>query len=151
MPIARYRDLAEKLSPILLPDDAVAPEAIGVLGFLLPDQPIHDFLGLTDAHIARHGTEAHLTFGKSDFAYTIEVARPSILVLHSGAFHVERMQRAVHGTLWNRYAAYEEIAPGGLWLLLRRDRADELLAALQERGEQLRPVDTDHLAIVPRR
>ena len=145
MPIARYRDLADKLSPILKPDDAVGPEAIGVLGYLLPDQPIHDFLGLTDAHIAKHGTEAHRTFGKSDYAYTVEVARPSILVVHSGAYHVGRMQRAVHGTLWDRYAVYEEIAPRGLWLLLRRDRADELLARLTERGELLRPVAADRL------
>jgi arabinofuranosyltransferase len=145
MPIARYRDLAEKLGPILEPDDGIAPEAIGVIGYLLPDQPIHDFLGLTDAHIAKHGTEAHRTFGKSDYAYTLEVARPAILVVHSGVYHVGRMQRAVHGTLLDRYAVYEEAAPEGLWLLLRRDRADRLLAALTERGELLRPVAADRL------
>jgi hypothetical protein len=145
MPIARYRDLAEKLSPILAQDDAIGPEAIGVIGYLLPDQPIHDFLGLTDAHIAKHGTEAHRTFGKSDYAYTLEVARPAILVVHSGAYHVGRMQRAVHGTLLDRYVVYEEATPDGLWLLLRRDRANQLLAALTARGELLRPVAEDRL------
>jgi hypothetical protein len=34
----------------------IAPEAIGLIGYRLPQWYIHDFAGLTDRYIARHGT-----------------------------------------------------------------------------------------------
>ena len=78
-----YSTIAQRLENNLKKDDWVSAEAIGWIGHLLPDQPIFDPLGLVQKHIARYGYPA-LTYGKMDIPYTLQVAKPTIIIWHWG-------------------------------------------------------------------
>ena len=57
-----YQFMATRLKPHLAPGDVAAAEAIGLFGWILDETTIHDPLGLTSTHHARHG-EYHLNWG----------------------------------------------------------------------------------------
>jgi hypothetical protein len=73
--------LVARLRPRLSTGDVVSAEAIGYIGYALPDTPIHDPLGLTDAYLARHGHRC-LTYGKMDVGYTLGRVRPAVAAWH---------------------------------------------------------------------
>ncbi len=100
-----YQFMATRLSPYLAPDDIAASEAVGLFGWLLKDTKIHDPLGLTSAHHARHG-EYHGNWGKTDFDHLREV-RPAILVAHEGSMVTpEKLDLATGGRFTRDYSAW---------------------------------------------
>ncbi len=58
--------LSESSEPALL----ASTDVLGRLGYYAPKAPILDMAGLTNAHIARHGTPKP-PFGRNDFAYVL--------------------------------------------------------------------------------
>jgi hypothetical protein len=76
-----WNDAVNRLDPVLRPDDTISAEALGYISYHLPHTYVHDPIGLTDAHLARHGRPAPL-YGKTDINYTLGVVRPSVLVWH---------------------------------------------------------------------
>jgi len=78
---AFWGEVVDRLAPVLTEDDVVAAEAIGYIGYHLCDTYIHDPMGLTDPHLARHGQPA-VQFGKRDLNYTLGVVRPAVAVWH---------------------------------------------------------------------
>jgi hypothetical protein len=79
-----YRKAVPTLAACLTTKDVVAAEKIGQIGYRLPGIAIHDILGLTDAHVARHATRYYPRFGKTDLAYTLTQVRPTLLLMNSG-------------------------------------------------------------------
>ena len=62
----------------------LAPEAIGAIGYQLPEVPILDMFGLTEPFIARNGVipKAAYTFGKHNYEYVLG-QNPAIFLFHS--------------------------------------------------------------------
>jgi hypothetical protein len=123
-----YDNTAKALAGVVGPDDVVSPEAIGLIGYRLPNVYIHDFNGLTDKHIARHGTTFYPTFGKADYAYTVNQVAPALIVSHSADDHFLKMDAASHGALSRNYLYYRDSQNPDFWFAFRRDRAEGLLA-----------------------
>lgn len=71
----------QRIAPQLAPGDSVSAEALGYIGYQLPNTRVHDPLGLADAYLARHGT-FRPTFGRDDPNYTLGVVHPTILIWH---------------------------------------------------------------------
>lgn len=76
-----WKEAVDNLSNNLINSDIVSAEAIGYIGYNLPQVSIHDPLGLIDHHIALHGKPA-VPFGKTDIVYTVEQIMPSVLIWH---------------------------------------------------------------------
>lgn len=102
-----YATLANALKPIVQPTDCISPEALGVMSFLLPQVYMHDFIGLTDGHIAKDGPVYQRTFGKSDYAYTVLNIHPTIIVTHSSLWHLRQMEHYTTGQFSSRYTIFE--------------------------------------------
>jgi hypothetical protein len=100
----------------------IAPEAIGLIGYRLPQWYIHDFAGLTDRYISRHGTYFLAMYGKADYAYTINTVSPALIITHSADYHLLHMQSATGGTLGTRYACFRDAANTRFWFTIRKDR-----------------------------
>jgi len=127
-----YRALALAIQPALLPDDRLAPEALGIFGYLLRDTYAHDFLGLTDRYLATHGVNYWPQIGKSDLGYTYSVIRPTLFVFHSGLGFPNDLYYHTQGRFDAEYAAYtlrdlKSCPPGTTILVIRRDSLERLL------------------------
>jgi hypothetical protein len=79
-----YRKRVPDLAACLTKNDVVAAEKIGQIGYRMPGIVVHDILGLTDAHIARHGSKYYPRFGKTDMTHTLVVVKPTVLLMNSG-------------------------------------------------------------------
>jgi len=100
-----YQFMASRLKPHLAPGDVAAAEAVGLFGWVLDETTIHDPLGLTSAHHARHG-EYHLNWGKTDYDHLHQV-RPAVLVLHEGSVVTpEKIDRGTDGRFARDYSAW---------------------------------------------
>jgi hypothetical protein len=86
-----YRKYVPTLAACLTKNDVVAAEKIGQIGYRMPGIVIHDILGLTDAHIARHGTEYYPRFGKTDMTHTLTVVKPTVLLMNSGFSYLKTL------------------------------------------------------------
>lgn len=131
-----YIQLAEKLEPALTRDDKVSPEALGTLSYKLPDVYVHDFAGgLTDHHIARHGTFAR-QWGRRDYAYSYGVVRPTLFVLHEPT-HLDTFVQASDGHFTEQYHVYGLRFDGKgprrypLLVAIRKDAEARLLPTLR--------------------
>jgi hypothetical protein len=118
-----WAEAVTRLRPVLAESDTVSAEAIGYIGYHLPDQRIHDPLGLADAYLARHGSPI-IPYGKQDASYTLGTVRPSVLVWHY-AGHLQ----GVRQELLDEYVAFCAADCSG-WdadlVMIRRDRLDTL-------------------------
>jgi hypothetical protein len=76
-----WAEAAHRLREGILPGEPVSAEGLGFIGYALPEAVMHDPLGLTDAHLARHGTLSP-TYGRMDVNYTLGTVRPVALVWH---------------------------------------------------------------------
>lgn len=101
---AGYYHIENSLSACLNRSDVVSAEALGEIAYRLQHNYFHDFLGLTDKHIATRGPVYHPTFGKSDMDYTIMTVKPTIIILHSKTYHLQSLSEA--GKKWF-YSNYE--------------------------------------------
>ena len=139
-----YQFMATRLKPHLTSDDIAAAEAIGLFGWILDETTIHDPLGLTSAHHARHG-EYHLNWGKTDYDHLLEV-RPAVLVLHEGSVVTpEKIDRGTDGRFARDYSAWfvrqpPPCAPYRLIVYLDNERLDRLRPALV--GLAVEPLDS---------
>lgn len=129
-----YQFMATRLKPHLAPDDVAAAEAVGLFGWILDETTIHDPLGLTSAHHARHG-EYHLNWGKTDYDHLHQV-RPAILVLHEGSVVTpEKIDRGTDGRFARDYSAWfvsqqPPCAPYRLIVYIDNERLERLRPAL---------------------
>ena len=152
-----YQFMASRLKPHLAPDDIAAAEAVGLFGWILDETTIHDPLGLTSAHHARHG-EYHRGWGKTDYEHLHQV-RPAVLVLHEGSVVTpEKIDRGTRGRFARDYSAWlvsqqPPCAPYRLVVYIDNERLELLRPALdglviepltggQESTLRLRSVDS---------
>jgi len=135
-----YDNTAKALAGAIGPHDVVSPEAIGLIGYRLPSVYIHDFSGLTDKYVARHGTTFYATFGKSDYAYTVNQVAPALIVTHSADSHLHEMDADSHGALSRNYLYYRDAQNPDFWFTFRRDRAEVLLAGFAKSPIRLEPM-----------
>lgn len=79
-----YKKVGIALQSQLSKNTLLAPEAIGAIGFQLPDVPIMDMFGLTEPEIARSGVipKAVYTFGKHNYQYVMQ-QNPAMFLFHS--------------------------------------------------------------------
>jgi hypothetical protein len=134
-PAKPYEVIARALRAGLLQEDVVAGEGIGLLGFELPDTYIHDILGLTDEHLAHHGTHRDI-YGRTDYVYTASEVRPAVYVVHSGFHHLSRFRKGFQGDFNAAYETYDVLLPPGAnthWMMvsLRADVAERLRPLLE--------------------
>jgi hypothetical protein len=132
------RELGESLLPVMLPNDRVSPEAIGMIGYVLDNTYIHDPLGLTDAHVARHGDVYLPREGKTALSYTYEVMWPTVLIYLGYSLWPADVERASSGRYRDRYSTYQlavssQCTPDDTPLVigLRNDAASRIIPALQ--------------------
>jgi len=133
----QWQVLAETLKPVLGPDDLVAPEAMGVFAWVLSDVPVHDFLGLANRYIARNGTRYQPTYGKSDYAYSVEQA-PTLFVFQSGDYHPDFIRADTNGRFEANYIKFDlQVMKPGFSVFIRQDAADCILPALKSLRHRL--------------
>lgn len=141
-----YIRLAQALQPVLGPDEVVSPEALGLFSYLLMPIHIHDFMGLTDRHVAVYGKDYDPTMGKSDLRYTVETIAPTLIIFHSGMEFPRKMQSRTAGEFTKRYVIDRIpgfMLPGPkvpLILAIRRDREPAIARALKAANIPLEPV-----------
>jgi hypothetical protein len=116
-----YTAIGVALAPALAVDTVIAPEGIGRIGYMLPDTRILDFFGLVEPYIAHHGQMPvpAFTFGKQDYAYTIE-QHPDLFIFHTD-FHFAPLNAVGYA---QRYRSFRLI---GLPCEMRVGIADEAL------------------------
>ena len=131
--------LATLLKPVLRPDDVVSPEVLGIFSYILLDTPMHDWLGLADAHIAHSGKVYFPMFGKADPAYSVDVVAPAIFAFDSGEPTLILFQKYTNGRFAERYGFWQ-IVGKPVTLALRRDREQDLLRTLRNSTFQLVPI-----------
>ncbi len=137
-----YQFMATRLKPHLATDDIAAAEAVGLFGWILDETTIHDPLGLTSHHHARHG-EYHLNWGKTDYDHLHQV-RPAVLVLHEGSVVTpEKIDRGTGGRFTRDYSAWfvsqqPPCAPYRLIVYMEKGRAVHLRPALD--GLEVEPL-----------
>ncbi len=129
-PAWAYEALARRLGPAARADDLWAPEAIGMFGYELPRQRIHDFLGLADAHVARSGNSYFPPFGKADFAYSLNL-RPTALIFHSGDYSPRQIEAAIPGGLERDYERVDLPDLADLRVYVRHDAVSRFLPSLR--------------------
>ena len=133
-----YLNIAKVLKPALLPSDVIAPEVLGVVSYVLIDNPMHDWLGLVDSYVAHHGTVYFPTFGKADPQYSVDSVAPAVFAFASGPTTVEIFQSKTHGGFAQKYGCWEVIGQP-IILAFRRDREPALLEALRTAKLPIRP------------
>jgi hypothetical protein len=140
-----YRALAAAARPVLLPTDEVGLEALGTFGYTNPNVYVHDMMGLTDRHVALHGTVYYRAIGKTDPAYTYGTVRPNLILVHSGFNLLSRMVRVSEGEYNETYSTYSLSRPDSspCWehpfvVSIRKHSAAPILPAFAE--FELRPV-----------
>jgi arabinofuranosyltransferase len=76
-----WGEAVDRLSGNLPASSIVSAEAIGYIGYYLPETFIHDPLGLADRYIADYG-KAAVPFGRTDIDYTVNSINPQIMIWH---------------------------------------------------------------------
>jgi arabinofuranosyltransferase len=103
--IGCYQQIGRRLAPVLRKGDVVATEALGLIGYELPDHYVHDPLGLTDAWVSRHGTYRP-RIGRIDYGYTYGKIHPGVLLMHQDDVTVAPFAQAGGSHYESDYAAY---------------------------------------------
>jgi hypothetical protein len=114
----------------------VLAEAAGRVGYELLDQPMHDFNGLADPYIAKHGILVS-PFGRIDLRYTIDDVHPTVMVFHGGTVHFLGMLAAStrnSGADYDLYSVGPVTDLSGPFMLLavEDDAAARLLPRLED-------------------
>jgi hypothetical protein len=106
-----YGALAAATRPVLLTTDEVGLEALGTFGYTNPNVYVHDMMGLTDRHVALHGSVYYRAIGKTDPAYTYGTVRPNVILVHSGFNLLSRMVRVSEKEYNDTYSTYSMTSP----------------------------------------
>ena len=121
---AFYRESARRLEGRLGPEDVVSAEGLGLIAWTLYEVRFHDPLGLTDRHLARHGTPEPM-FGKEDVNYTVGTVRPAVLLWH-WAGHLRPLRPELAAGYEIRCYSQCDRAWDARVVMLRSDRAAAL-------------------------
>ena len=133
-----FIQMAEALKPVLSKTDVVSPEVLGVFSYLLLNVPMHDYLGLADAHVARHGTVFLPMFGKADPSYSVETVKPTVFVFIRGDATIQIFERGTAQRFGKLYSFWLVVnRPERIMLAVRRDREAPIIAAVQRSALQL--------------
>ena len=125
-----WGEAVDRLAPALTPSDKVSAEAIGYIGFNLPDTFIHDPLGLTDNYIARNGQPA-VPYGKTDIEYTVNTIHPSVMIWHYTG-HLKNLDPALLDTEYKTFC-YENCESWNAHVVMvRTDRVYALATNFQD-------------------
>jgi len=136
-----YGKIAEVLQPYLSKDTMLAPEAIGMIGYRLPDVPILDIFGLTDPYIARHGVIPQPTFtsGKHHYQYVMQ-QQPALFLFHSDLIHhIPYLNKWGYSEKYRTYRLRYRSCE--LYVGINETYAPEWVPAL-EQTFKVRPLDT---------
>ncbi len=125
-----FIQLATVLKPVLQPNDVLSPEVLGIFSYLLLDSPVHDWLGLADAHVAHHGTVFYPPYGKAEPAYSVDVVAPSLFAFSSGARNLTVFQEQTRGRFSAHYDSWQVVGQP-LILSIRRDREEVFVKAIR--------------------
>lgn len=125
-----YTAIGAALAPALAADTVIAPEGIGRIGYVLPDTRIFDFFGLVEPYIAHYGQlpSPAFTFGKHDYAYTIE-QHPDLFIFHTD-FHFGPLNEVGFA---QRYRSFRLIGlPCEMRIAIANQSLDRFLPSLQQ-------------------
>ena len=136
-----FAEAAERLAPIVRPDDVVSAEAAGLLPFRLMATRIHDPIGLMDAHIAKFGKPA-IPYGKTDIPYTFDTVKPAFMVWHWSG-HVWGASRAARANYEAFCRTACETRDEAQIVMVRKDRLDEAARRAFSDWQPWRPLLTD--------
>jgi hypothetical protein len=135
---ACYGAVGARLATVLRADEAVTPEALGLVGYQLPGVYVHDALGLTDAWVARHGAYRAQT-GRVDYAYTYDKIHPAVVLIHQQDLSLADFASASAGRFQREYRAYSVAPPApchpynkGLQIAVRNDVSERVLGSLDD-------------------
>jgi hypothetical protein len=138
--------IAAAIRPALKDGDIVAPEVLGSFSYLLQDVPMHDWLGLVDAHVAHNGTVFLPMYGKADPSYSVETIAPALFVLIRGDNTLKIFQRHTKGRFAEKYNCWVVLnRPERIMLAIRRDREQDILSVMNRSTLMLRPIPADPL------
>jgi hypothetical protein len=101
-----WQVLGDSARPVLLPDDRVSPEELGIFSYKIPNVYSHDLMGLTDKQVARYGTFYIPRYGKTAAAYSYYDVQPDLIVVHSGFAHLSPMAQISDGAYNETYSTY---------------------------------------------
>jgi hypothetical protein len=124
-----YDNVANRLTPVLTTHDTLSAEGLGALSYRFLSLYVHDPLGLTDKHLARHG-QSSIPYGREDAEYTLGTVRPSVAIWH-WAGHVRTVTQAT-------LAQYETFCTEDCdnWqadiVMIRKDRVADLGAVFAD-------------------
>jgi hypothetical protein len=136
-----FMQIAAALRPALRPGDVLAPEVLGIFSYTLLDVPIHDWLGLADAHVAHYGTVYFPMFGKAEPAYSVETITPAAFVLVRGDHTIEIFQRETAGAFGKLYHCWLVTnRPERIMLAIRLDREQAILDAIERTNLTVQPI-----------
>ena len=136
-----YTAIGAALAPALAADTLIAPEGIGRIGYVLPDTRIFDFFGLVEPYIAHHGQlpSPAFTFGKQDYAYTIE-QHPDLFIFHTD-FHFGPLNAVGYA---QRYRSFRLIGlPCEMRIGVANQSLDRFLPPLRQ-AFVVEPIDAAH-------
>ncbi|MBN1657329.1 MAG: hypothetical protein JXA93_02955 [Anaerolineae bacterium] len=145
-----YEQSARALRPYLTEQTAIAPEAVGKIGYALANTPIIDFFGLTDPHIARHGVVPLATYsmGKHDYEYVMG-QQPALFIFHSDIVnHIPLLNRWGYSVQYGTFTISDRDAGCELLVGIKSALVPLFLPALDQRFE-VHLVDTSGLQANP--
>jgi len=126
-PLSCYSKVAGAMQPALTAEDRVVVAAAGIFSYMLPNVYSTDVAGLTDRHIAQHGTIYLRTFGKLAPGYTYHTMQPDLFVVHDGEEGLSVIAQASKGTYNDQYSTFSlrrldcPEFPEGLAISIRKD------------------------------
>jgi hypothetical protein len=132
-----WSEVGERLATVLRPDDRVAVEVLGVIGYLNRQAYVHDLLSLTDRVGAARGEFYMPRIGKFDPDRTMEL-RPTILVFGAGSFFLPPLRTATSGSFDADYRTSVTTVRGRdcsgrkLYFSVRADSLDRIAPAFQD-------------------
>jgi hypothetical protein len=136
--IACYGAVGARIATVLKADEAVTPEALGLVGYQLPGVYVHDALGLTDAWVAKHGAYRAQT-GRVDYAYTYDKIHPAVVLIHQQDLSLVDLASASGGRFQREYRTYSVAPPPpcrpydkGLLIAVRNDVSERVLGSLAD-------------------
>ena len=105
-PYRCYSGLASTVQPTLLSTDRIAAEAIGIFGYTLRDNYVHDVLGLTDYYSAHYGYKYAMGFGKSYPEHTYHDIQPTLIITHTGLPYLSTLAAVSNEAYNEEYSTY---------------------------------------------
>ena len=130
-----YDQLGQALAPQIGPATVFAPEALGEIGYRLPQVQMLDFFGLTEPYIARNGTMplARYSYGRHHYEWTMR-QQPDLFLFHSDVRnHIPWLNRWGYSTQYTTYELTGSAPTCSFTVGIRNDHSGAWLSAIQPR------------------